>query len=156
MVVSTRESAELRREVLSIGASQISAGSRTEPGGYEGEAEHFEASQFGIDDHRTLDEVVEDVAKLGYMPSLCTSCYRTGRTGSGFHEMASAGDIKEFCSANAILTLKEYMIDSANGSRTECENAMKRELRSINDAGLKDGVEDRLHRIEAGERDIYY
>ncbi len=156
VVVSTRESANLRREVLAIGASQISAGSKTEPGGYKEDEEHYEAAQFGIDDHRTLDEVIEDVATLGYMPSLCTSCYRVGRTGKNFHEMAFSGDIKDYCSANAVLTLKEYVLDSANGSREASEVAIERELDDIADEKLKDGVKERLLRIEAGERDIFY
>ncbi|MEK7850799.1 MAG: [FeFe] hydrogenase H-cluster radical SAM maturase HydG, partial [Deltaproteobacteria bacterium] len=156
VVVSTRESAELRREVLSIGASQISAGSKTEPGGYEEEGEHYEAAQFGIDDHRSLDEVIEDVARLGYTPSLCTSCYRSGRTGKDFHELAGSGDIKDYCSANAVLTLKEYILDSATGSRTACEEAIEREVGDIADEKLRNGVKERLLRIEAGDRDIYY
>lgn len=156
VVVSTRESADLRREVLSIGASQISAGSKTEPGGYEEDEEHYESAQFGIDDHRPLDEVIEDVARLGYMPSLCTSCYRAGRTGENFHDMASSGDIKDYCSANAVLTLKEYILDSATGSREACEKAIRKELNSMSDERLKEGVEERLSRIETGERDIFY
>lgn len=153
VVVSTRESAALRRKVLSIGASQISAGSRTEPGGYDSDEGHYKASQFDVDDNRSLDEVVEDVARLGYMPSLCTSCYRVGRTGKDFHELAGSGDIKDYCSSNAILTLKEYILDSANGSKTACEEAIERELDEITDDS---GIKKRLSRIEAGERDIYY
>ncbi|MDO8445161.1 MAG: [FeFe] hydrogenase H-cluster radical SAM maturase HydG [Deltaproteobacteria bacterium] len=156
VVVSTRESVELRREVLATGASQISAGSKTEPGGYKEDEEHYEAAQFGIDDKRTLDEVIEDVARLGYMPSLCTSCYRAGRTGETFHEMAFSGNIKDYCSANAVLTLKEYILDSANASKYACEEAIKKELGGMSDKNLKFGVEERLLRIEAGERDIYY
>ncbi len=156
VVVSTREGADLRREVLAVGASQISAGSKTEPGGYEEDGEHYEAAQFATDDHRTLDEVIEDVAALGYMPSLCTSCYRAGRTGSGFHDMASSGAIKDYCSANAALTLKEYMLDSAGDSVDACEEAIERELGEIADEKLKAGIRERLLRIEAGKRDIYY
>lgn len=156
VVVSTREGADLRRDVLALGASQISAGSKTEPGGYEEDEEHYEAAQFATDDHRTLDEVIEDVAALGYMPSLCTSCYRAGRTGSSFHDMASSGGIKDYCSANAALTLKEYVLDSAGDSVDACEEAIKRELGEIADEKLKAGVRERLLRIEAGERDIYY
>ena len=156
VVVSTREGAELRREVLACGASQISAGSKTEPGGYEEDEEHYESAQFATDDHRTLDEVIEDVAALGYMPSLCTSCYRTGRTGSDFHDMASSGAIKDYCSANAVLTLKEYILDSAKGSRKVCEEAIGKEIEGMTDKGFKDGVKERVRRIEAGERDIFY
>ena len=156
VVVSTRESAELRREVLSIGASQVSAGSRTEPGGYDSDEDQYEASQFNVDDHRSLDEVIEDVARLGYMPSLCTSCYRVGRTGKDFHELASSGNIKDYCSANAVLTLEEYILDSANGSRAACKEAIRKEIEEMTDGGLREEVEERLSRIEAGERDIYY
>lgn len=155
VVVSTREGADLRREVLAIGASQISAGSKTEPGGYEGDEEHYEAAQFGIDDHRPLDEVIEDVARMGYMPSLCTSCYRVGRTGKDFHEMAGSGDMKEYCSANAVLTLKEYILDSANGSKASCEEVIGKELAGM-EPGFKEGVEERIQRIEKGERDLFY
>jgi len=155
-VVSTREGESLRRQVLAMGASQISAGSKTEPGGYEGDKERYEAAQFGIDDHRPLDEVISDVAENGYMPSLCTSCYRAGRTGAGFHDMASSGSIKDFCSANAILTLKEYIMDSARGSGKSCEAAIENELAGMTDERFKGEIKERLLKVEAGERDIYY
>ena len=96
------------------------------------------------------------MARLGYIPSLCTSCYRVGRTGKDFHELAGSGNIKDYCSANAVLTLKEYILDSANGSRAACNESIRKEIEVMTDGEFKEGVEERLSRIEAGERDIYY
>lgn len=112
IIMSTRETPHLRRETFALGVSQISAGSRTNPGGYvECEQEDADGSQFQLGDHRPLDEVVRDVASLGYIPSFCTACYRLGRTGADFMDLAKPGKIKEHCDPNALSTFMEYLID---------------------------------------------
>jgi 2-iminoacetate synthase len=110
IIMSTRESASIRRETFALGVSQISAGSRTNPGGYS-EDEREDASQFCLGDHRPLDEVIRDVASLGYIPSFCTACYRLGRTGKDFMELAKPGAIREHCDPNALATFTEYLLD---------------------------------------------
>ncbi len=97
LILSTRESAVLRREAFALGISQISAGSRTSPGGYADHVDEFDASQFALGDHRTLDEIVQDIVTLGYIPSFCTACYRLGRTGEDFMTLAKTGKIKNMC-----------------------------------------------------------
>ena len=120
IIMSTRETAEIRRETFALGVSQISAGSRTNPGGY---AEHAQdphsGSQFSLGDHRSLDEVIADCLEMGYLPSFCTACYRRGRTGADFMDLAKPGLIKEFCQPNAILTVKEYLEDYASPEARE-------------------------------------
>lgn len=112
IIMSTRETAAIRRETFSLGVSQISAGSRTNPGGYASQAQYEE--QFSLGDHRPLDEVVRDIANLGYIPSFCTACYRLGRTGRDFMELAKPGEIKAHCDPNALTTFQEYLIDYAS------------------------------------------
>jgi 2-iminoacetate synthase len=109
--MSTRETPNLRRETFALGVSQISAGSRTNPGGYaEGDPEE-DFAQFQLGDHRPLDEVIADVASMGYIPSFCTGCYRLGRTGADFMDLAKPGKIKEHCDPNALSTFMEYLAD---------------------------------------------
>jgi 2-iminoacetate synthase len=148
VVVSTREQAELRDELLSIGASQISAGSKTSPWGYmkEGDTEQFE-----IGDTRSLEEVMGKIASLGLMPSLCTACYREGRSGERFKHLAEETAIKNFCHENAILSLKEYVEDSASGE-------LKEQLMKILSEELKknsNGLIDKFKLIEDGKRDVH-
>jgi 2-iminoacetate synthase len=110
VVISTREQSGLRDELLSIGASQISAGSKTSPWGY---VENGDTAQFEVGDKRSLEEVIARIASLGHLPSLCTACYREGRTGEKFREMTESGAMNEFCHDNALLSLKEYIEDHA-------------------------------------------
>lgn len=148
VVVSTREPAELRDELLSIGASQISAGSKTSPWGYmkKGDTEQFE-----IGDTRSLEEVMEKIADLGLMPSLCTACYREGRSGERFKHLAEETVIKNFCHENAVLSLKEYVEDCATGTLKE------QLMKILNDEIAKDsnGLADKFKLIEAGKRDVH-
>jgi len=154
VVISTREPAALRDEVLNIGASQISAGSSTEPGGY-GEDEKS-ASQFEVDDHRGLDEMVRAIALRGLMPSLCTACYRSGRQGEEFRELAGTGGIKDFCTPNAALSLKEYALDAASEeTRVLCEDAIAKALAGVEEP-LKRDLIAKLERTAKGERDLHY
>ncbi|MBI9016955.1 MAG: [FeFe] hydrogenase H-cluster radical SAM maturase HydG [Phycisphaerae bacterium] len=114
IIMSTRETADIRRETFALGVSQISAGSKTNPGGYAEGEDKFDAAQFSLGDHRPLDEVIRDVASLGYVPSFCTGCYRLGRTGQDFMDLAKPGEIKKHCGPNALSTFMEYLRDYAS------------------------------------------
>ncbi len=154
IIMSTRETAEIRRETFALGVSQISAGSRTNPGGYA-EDEKLDAAQFCLGDHRPLDEVIRDVAALGYVPSFCTACYRLGRTGRDFMDLAKPGEIKEHCGPNALASFQEYIEDYGSPeTRLVGEAAIARAL-----AGLEPGLQDRaatmVQMVKAGTRDVY-
>ena len=114
MIMSTRENADVRRRTYAMGVSQISAGSRTNPGGYAASVNGEVDGQFQLGDHRSLDEVVRDCAELGYIPSFCTACYRTGRTGADFMDLAKPGLIKHHCGPNALASFYEYLLDYAS------------------------------------------
>jgi 2-iminoacetate synthase len=157
MILSTRESAALRRDVFELGISQISAGSRTNPGGYqEDSTENFRASQFNLGDTRTLDEVILDITQHQHIPSFCTACYRLGRTGADFMDLAKPGLIQKFCRTNAMLTFKEYLMDYASPETREAGEAMLAELvNQTRQAGIKKSLQGRLKKIENGKRDLY-
>lgn len=154
LIMSTRETAAMRRETYALGVSQISAGSRTNPGGYA-EAENAAASQFQLGDHRSLEEVVAEIASLGYMPSFCTACYRLGRTGVDFMDMAKPGLIKQKCGPNSVGTFLEYLIDYASDeTRLAGEKVIRDEMAQM---GLKEqDVSERIMRaINKGKRDVF-
>jgi 2-iminoacetate synthase len=154
IIMSTRESAHIRRETFALGVSQISAGSRTNPGGYA-EDERYDASQFCLGDHRTLDEVIRDVASLGYIPSFCTACYRMGRTGQDFMDLAKPGDIKEHCDPNALATFAEYLEDYGTpSSRAEGQTAILHILKTM-DPATRQRSERMVEKIRGGQRDVY-
>ena len=154
IIMSTRETPNLRRETFALGVSQISAGSRTNPGGYC-EDEEFEASQFSLGDHRPLDEVIRDVASLGYIPSFCTACYRLGRTGADFMDLAKPGDIKSHCDPNALSTFQEYLIDYASAeTRQVGENLIALSLDRMNQKD-RAGSEGMLAKVREGKRDVF-
>ena len=114
MIISTRESQKTREKVLDLGISQISGASSTSVGGYAvPEKEEENSAQFDVSDNRTLDEVVNWLLKLGYIPSFCTACYREGRTGDRFMSLVKSGQIANCCHPNALLTLREYLDDYA-------------------------------------------
>jgi hypothetical protein len=157
MILSTRENPHMRAELLKVGVSQVSAGSKTEVGGYHrhgGSAPSGEG-QFALEDHRSLDEVVQDLMKNSYVPSFCTACYRQGRTGTAFMQITKAGNIHNFCHPNALLTLKEYLNDYG----TPENKALGAELITCEKLTMKDGpqrlLERKLVKVEAGERDVY-
>lgn len=157
MIMSTRESPEIRRRAFEIGISQTSAGSRTTPGGYDEENKQEEVAQFRLSDHRTLDEVVYNICKLGYLPSFCTACYRSGRTGDDFMKYAKAGTIQNFCQPNAISTFKEYLVDYASPQTREAgEKVIENEIKKIKDANVRQKLEEKLTLIEKGKRDLYF
>ncbi len=156
MIMSTRESPEIRRRAFEIGISQTSAGSRTTPGGYNKNKQE-EVAQFNLSDHRTLDEIVYDVCKIGYLPSFCTACYRSGRTGDDFMKYAKAGTIQNFCQPNAISTFKEYLLDYATSETREAgEEVIEREIKKIKDANVRQKLKEKLALIEKGKRDLYF
>jgi 2-iminoacetate synthase len=155
IIMSTRESAEIRAETFALGVSQISAGSRTNPGGYtEGKKT---GAQFQLGDHRSLDEVIFDAVGMGYMPSFCTACYRKGRTGEDFMDLAKPGLIKEFCLPNAILTFKEYLEDYATPKTRESGlTLIEKNMENIPSPSRQTETKDRLVRIAEGDRDLYF
>lgn len=114
IIMSTRETAKMRSETFALGVSQISAGSRTNPGGYEEGVDDDVSGQFCLGDHRPLDEVIRDVAQMGYVPSFCTGCYRLGRTGQDFMDLAKPGAIKAHCGPNALSSFMEYLNNYAS------------------------------------------
>lgn len=154
IIMSTRESANIRRETFALGVSQISAGSRTNPGGYAGD-EREDASQFSLGDHRGLDEVVRDVASLGYIPSFCTGCYRLGRTGADFMDLAKPGDIKQHCDPNGLSTFLEYLLDYASPeTQSEGERCIAGALSGMDEWPRRRSVQ-LMDRVRSGERDVY-
>jgi 2-iminoacetate synthase len=157
MILSTRETPALRSEVFALGISQISAGSRTNPGGYqEDSSDAFRAAQFNLGDTRTLDEVILDITEHGHIPSFCTACYRLGRTGKDFMDLAKPGLIQKFCQTNAVFSFKEYLLDYAS---TATREAGEKLIQNILDEKFKTKrkkmVCDRLQKIEDGTRDVY-
>ncbi|MGE5400320.1 MAG: [FeFe] hydrogenase H-cluster radical SAM maturase HydG [Ignavibacteriales bacterium] len=158
IILSTREKAELRRELLSVGVSQISAGSRTSPGAYKESRESLqqhEMEQFQLGDHRSLDEVVRDCCSLGYLPSFCTACYRSSRTGDRFMELAKSGNIGKICVPNALSTFEEYLLDFASdGTKYAGEEFLMAEVEK--ESGVtKNKAKEMIGKIKSGERDVY-
>ncbi len=160
LIMTARESAELRREVLAFGVSQIDAGTKLEIGGYqearEKDSQTLNREQFQVGDTRSLDEVIGEILEGGYIPSFCTSCYRLGRTGEHFMEYAIPGFIGKFCTPNALMTLAEYLQDYASEAvREKGWRVIERETEKFESA-QKDEVRRRLERIKAGERDLHF
>ena len=153
IIMSTRETPNIRRETFALGVSQISAGSRTNPGGYRDD-EKFDASQFALGDHRPLDEVIRDVATLGYIPSFCTACYRLGRTGADFMDMAKPGEIKNHCNPNALSTFLEYLIDYASAATREAGEKLIAESLERMDGVQRRRSETMLAQVREGKRDV--
>ncbi len=158
MIMSTRESKECREKVIHYGISQISGGSKTSVGGYDTpEAKDEDSSQFEVSDNRTLDEVVRWLMQMGYIPSFCTACYREGRTGDRFMALCKNMQIHNCCLPNALMTLKEYLIDYASPeTRKIGEELIKKELNNIPKDKVRDICNDNLHKIEQGSRDFRF
>ncbi|MFQ5354073.1 MAG: [FeFe] hydrogenase H-cluster radical SAM maturase HydG [Thermodesulfobacteriota bacterium] len=156
LILSTRESPALRAAALGAGITQASSGSATTPGGYnKGETSHVE--QFSLSDGRSVDRFLKDALEEKLLPSFCTACYRRGRTGSAFMELARPGDIKDLCAPNAILTFKEYLEDYAPEDVVRAGlPVLKRSLELIEDKALREETERRLKKIEAGIRDLFF
>ena len=161
MIVSTRESQKTREKVLHLGISQISGASSTSVGGYAdrelGVKEEVTSAQFDVDDDRTLDEVVNWLLKMGYIPSFCTACYREGRTGDRFMSLCKSGQIANCCQPNALMTLKEYLEDYASDDTTKAgEDLIQKEVKKIPRDRTREIVGERLVKIEEGERDFRF
>ncbi len=155
IILSTRESAKFRDELLSVGVSQISAGSKTNPGGYKEDDD--KADQFSVNDHRSLPQIVETICENGYIPSFCTACYRRCRTGENFMGYAKSGEIHEFCQPNAILTFKENLIDfGSDNLKEKGDQIINNALNEIEDPKMKELTMERLKEIEQGKRDLYF
>lgn len=158
MIISTRESREVRERVLDLGVSQISGGSKTSVGGYfQPMPEDVNTSQFDISDTRPLDEVMRWLMDLGYIPSFCTACYRKGRTGDNFMKICKAEKIHNFCQPNALMTLKEYLEDYAlPNTKSAGEELIRRELDKFPEGERKAELEKYLSKIAEGERDFRF
>ena len=158
MIISTRESQKCRERVLKLGVSQISGGSRTSVGGYvEPEPEEDNSAQFDVIDNRSLDEVVNWLMKLGYIPSFCTACYREGRTGDRFMTLLKSGQIQNCCHPNALMTLKEYLEDYAGEETKQIGNELiEKELLNIPNEKVKTLAEEYIKNIHEGKRDFRF
>lgn len=158
MIISTRESKEVRERALHLGVSQISGGSRTSVGGYcEEEPEDENSEQFDVSDKRTLDEVVHWLMDLGYIPSFCTACYREGRTGDRFMSLCKSGQIQNCCHPNALMTLKEYLEDYASPDTKKIGEALiQKELGNIPKEKVREITVHHLQEIEKGNRDFRF
>lgn len=159
MIISTRESKAVREKVIRLGVSQISGGSKTSVGGYyEPEPEDESSEQFDVSDKRTLDEVVRWLMEIGYIPSFCTACYREGRTGDRFMSLCKSGQIQNCCHPNALMTLKEYLMDYASPETKKIgEELIKKELLNIPKDNVRKIAEEHLNEIENnGKRDFRF
>lgn len=156
MIISTRESPKCRERLLNLGVSQISGGSKTSVGGYyEPEPEEENSAQFEIYDNRTLDEVVNWLMELGFIPSFCTACYREERTGDRFMTLCKNGQIQNCCHPNALMTLKEYLMDYASEqTRKTGEVLIAKEINNIPKEKVRKLVAERLKLIEQGNHDF--
>ena len=153
IILSTREQIAMRQECLALGVSQISAGSCTDPGGYTAKANHD--GQFSLGDHRPLNEVIDDLITMGYIPSFCTGCYRMGRTGADFMDLAKPGAIKNHCDPNALSTFKEYLLDYASpATRAKGERLITDSIKSMNGIA-QTRAQKMVDMIDSGKRDEY-
>ena len=160
LIMTAREPAELRREVLAFGVSQIDAGTKLEIGSYQEQRkdgeQNLKREQFKVGDTRSLDEVIGEILEGGYIPSFCTSCYRLGRTGEHFMEYAIPGFIGKFCTPNAIMTLAEYLEDYASPeTKAKGEALIAAEVAKL-DERLRNEVLKRLEQVRSGKRDLYF
>lgn len=159
MIVSTRESKACREQLLELGISQISGGSRTSVGGYYKEEENGDSRQFEINDNRSLDEVINWLLDLEYLPSFCTACYHAGRQGDRFMELCKNEQIADFCHPNALMTLEEYLIDYASdNTRKKGEKLIAAELQKPEVAEAKTfaTLTKNLEAIKQGSRDFRF
>ena len=158
MIVSTRESQKTRERVLKLGISQISGGSSTSVGGYvEPEAEEDNSAQFEVSDKRKLDEIVNWLLKLGYIPSFCTACYREGRTGDRFMQLVKSGQIANCCQPNALMTLKEYLEDYASPETVKAgEQVIMNELAHIPNDKVRQTAMNYILEMREGKRDFRF
>jgi 2-iminoacetate synthase len=155
--MSTRESADMRRKMIHAGVSQISAGSCAEVGGYkEQEKQKHTITQFESADQRTPLDILKELVADGLVPSYCTACYRSGRTGDRFMQLARAGQIHNVCTPNALMTLQEFILDYGDEAlRIESEQLIEKELAGIERDDIRQLLSGNLERIRSGERDLF-
>ena len=159
MIISTRESKRVRERVLQLGISQISGGSKTSVGGYDEPESDDEvtSAQFDISDNRSLDEVVNWLCSMNFIPSFCTACYREGRTGDRFMQLCKSGQISNCCHPNALMTLKEYLQDYASeDTKKKANQLIEKELENISSDKVRKICQERLTMIEDGKRDFRF
>ena len=159
MIISTRESKEVRERVLELGVSQISGGSKTSVGGYADPVaeEDVTTEQFDVSDNRTLDEIVRWLMDMDYIPSFCTACYREGRTGDRFMALYKSMQILNCCHPNALMTLKEYLEDYASEETREVGmKLIEKELEKITNPKVKETCYNHIHDITEGKRDFRF
>ncbi len=157
IILSTRETKEMREILIKHGVSQISAGSKTDVGGYHDEMEEHEPDQFELSDERSVMEVNKDLIEKGFIPSYCTACYRKGRTGDRFMKLAKTGSIGLICEPNAIMTLTEYVMDY--GDQDLIETGLKfifSHAETIKNQTVKEKLKTNIYRIIKGERDLFF
>jgi 2-iminoacetate synthase len=153
MIISTRESAKMRGLLLDCGISQISGGSRTSVGGYTTVERHDETAQFDVSDTRSLDDVVRWLLEKDHIPSFCTACYREGRTGDRFMSLCKSGKISLCCTPNALMTLKEYLMDYASPETKETGYKMiEEELKRIPKEKVRQIAEEHIRDIRSSNR----
>lgn len=153
MIISTRESEEVRGKVLHLGISQISGASRTSVGGYTEEERPHDSEQFDVSDQRSLDEVIEWLMKMDFIPSFCTACYREGRTGDRFMSLCKTGQILNCCHPNALMTLTEYLVDYGSAETKETGFALiERELAKITNEKVRALAAQHIEDIKASNR----
>ncbi|KAJ5072029.1 biotin and thiamine synthesis associated domain containing protein [Anaeramoeba ignava] len=157
MILSTRETTEMRKEVMKLGVSQISAGSITSVGSYSKSNQNSESKgQFSISDQRNTDQVIQDLLKDGFVPSFCTGCYRLGRTGEAFMKIAKKGNIVNMCLPNALTTLTEYLIDYSSKETAQIGwNVINKEIFNIPNLKTREITKRNIEKIKKGERDLY-
>jgi len=156
IILSTRETHEMRKEIIEYGVSQISAGSCTGVGGYKENEDEKSISQFELSDNRKPFEVIKELIDGGHIPSYCTACYRMGRTGDRFMQLAKSGQIQNVCGPNALMTLMEYALDYGNKDFQDTINEMiDREIVNVERADIRNLVKEKIDRIKQGERDLY-
>ncbi|MFB6342440.1 [FeFe] hydrogenase H-cluster radical SAM maturase HydG [Saccharicrinis sp. FJH62] len=159
LILTARENAALRKEVMRFGVSQIDGGTKIEIGAYAAAKadQHIDKEQFMINDDRSLNEVINELLDNDYLPSFCTACYRLGRTGEHFMEFSVPGFIKRFCSPNAILTLAEYLVDYAPEETAEKGwKVIEKNISELNGHANVPELRSRIEKIKAGERDLYF
>ncbi len=159
IILTTRESSGLRDELFRYGVSQISAGSRTNPGSYshDSEADEDKGSQFSLGDHRSLDEVISTLIDMEHIPSFCTGCYRKGRVGHDFMDLAKPGLIQQYCMPNALFTFNEYLMDFASGATKEKGLRLIQKMTDeVESENLRFKIEENIRMINNGERDLYF
>ena len=159
LIISTRETREMRNHLLKLGISQLSAASSTEVGSYNDEGVESDGSQgqFSLYDNRSLDTVVRELMNDGYVPSWCTACYRLGRTGEAFMKWAKTGEIHQMCHPNALQTLAEFLIDYAKPETQKVGwDLLNKEINKIADPTRRKQTIQRIERIKKGERDLYF